>query len=104
MQLENRMIGASGEEGQPPFSRECSENGDCPFQPTRSMTDCSSPSPFTTGGQAVVRRERDVDQRDVTVEYTLAADPTTRLRGGLSVAGGGAALWGWRARGGVGAW
>src|SRR5687767_6186496 len=42
------MIGAVREEGQPPFSRECSENGDCPCQRHRSTTDCSSPSPFTT--------------------------------------------------------
>ena len=49
VQLDDRMIGAVSEEGQPPFSRECAENGDRPFLRNRSMADCSSPSPFTTG-------------------------------------------------------
>ena len=42
---------------------------------------------------AVVSQRRDVDQRDVTIEYTLAPDPATRLRGGLSAGAAGAAIW-----------
>jgi hypothetical protein len=41
----------------------------------------------------VVRQRRDVDQRDVTIEYTLGADAATRVRGGLSAAAGGGAIW-----------
>ena len=42
---------------------------------------------------AIEAQRRDVDQRDVTIEYTLAADRATRLRGGLSVALAGAVIW-----------
>ena len=42
---------------------------------------------------SIVAQRRDVDQRDVTIEYTLAADPATRVRGGLSAAAAGAAIW-----------
>jgi hypothetical protein len=39
---------------------------------------------------AVTAQRRDVDQRDVTVEYTLQADAATRLRAGVAVAAAGA--------------
>ena len=42
---------------------------------------------------AVVSQRRDVDQRDVTIEYTLGPDPETRVRGGLSAGAAGAAIW-----------
>jgi hypothetical protein len=42
---------------------------------------------------AIESQRRDVDQRDVTIEYTLAADLATRVRGGLSVALTGAVIW-----------
>jgi len=42
---------------------------------------------------AVASQRRDVDQRDVTIEYELRADSATRLRGGLAVAFAGALLW-----------
>jgi hypothetical protein len=42
---------------------------------------------------AVVRQRRDVDQRDVTIEYTLAADLATRALGALAAAVAGAAIW-----------
>ena len=41
---------------------------------------------------AVVAQRRDVDQRDVTIEYTLAPDPATRVRGGLSAVAAGAVI------------
>jgi len=41
---------------------------------------------------AVVTQRRDVDQRDVTIEYTLAPDPATRVRGGLSAGAAGAVI------------
>jgi len=50
---------------------------------------------------SIVAQRRDVDQRDVTIEYTLAADRATRVRGGLSAATAGAAIWlmvAWRRR------
>jgi len=34
---------------------------------------------------AVTAQRRDVDQRDLTIDYTLRADAVTRVRGGLSV-------------------
>ena len=42
---------------------------------------------------AIESQRRDVDQRDVTIEYTLAADLATRVRGGLSVALAGGVIW-----------
>ena len=42
---------------------------------------------------AVASQRRDADQRDVTIEYELRADPATRLRGGLAVASAGALIW-----------
>jgi hypothetical protein len=42
---------------------------------------------------AVASQRRDVDQRDVTVEYTLRADAATRIRGGVLVAIAGALIW-----------
>jgi hypothetical protein len=42
---------------------------------------------------AVLSQRRDVDQRDVIIEYTLAADFAARVRGGLSVALAGAGIW-----------
>jgi hypothetical protein len=42
---------------------------------------------------AIASQRRDVDQRDVTIEYTLRADPATRVRGGLSVAIAGTLIW-----------
>jgi hypothetical protein len=38
-------------------------------------------------------QRRDPDQRELTIEYTLRADATTRLRAGLSVALAGALVW-----------
>jgi hypothetical protein len=55
---------------------------------------------------AVVAQRRDVDQRDVTIEYVLQADRATRLRGGLAVAITGGLIWltttWWRRRRGKG--
>ena len=42
---------------------------------------------------AVVSQRRDVDQRDVTIEYTLGPDAATRVRGGLSAGAAGAVIW-----------
>ena len=41
----------------------------------------------------VASQQRDVNQRDVTIEYTLGPDPETRVRGGLSAGAAGAAIW-----------
>jgi hypothetical protein len=38
-------------------------------------------------------QQRDRDQRELTIEYVLRPDRTTRLRGGLWVAAAGALLW-----------
>ena len=42
---------------------------------------------------AVAAQRRDVDQRDVTIEYTLRPDAATRIRGGVLVAVAGAVIW-----------
>ncbi len=42
---------------------------------------------------AVASQRRDVDQRDVTIEYTLRAEAATRVRGGLMVAIAGTLIW-----------
>jgi hypothetical protein len=42
---------------------------------------------------AIVAQRRDPDQRDLMIEYTLEADPATRVRGGLSAGAAGAAIW-----------
>ena len=42
---------------------------------------------------AIESQRWDVDQRDVTIEYTLAADLATRIRDGLSVALAGGVIW-----------
>jgi hypothetical protein len=42
---------------------------------------------------AIAAQRRDPDQRDLTIEYTLGADPATRVRGGLSAGAAGAAIW-----------
>jgi hypothetical protein len=42
---------------------------------------------------AVASQRRDVDQRDVTIEYTLRPDAATRIRGGVLVAIAGALIW-----------
>jgi hypothetical protein len=47
----------------------------------------------TSDRVAVVSQRRDVDQRDVTVEYTLRPDAATRIRGGVLVALAGALIW-----------
>jgi hypothetical protein len=48
----------------------------------------------------VASQRRDVDQRELTVEYTLRDAPATRVRRGLSVAGTAALVWftAWRRR------
>ena len=46
-----------------------------------------------SGRVAVAAQRRDIEQRDVTIEYTLAADSATRIRGGLTAAVAAAILW-----------
>ena len=51
---------------------------------------------------AVTAQRRDTAQRDVTIEYTLQPDSTTRLRGGLALSATAAVIWllmrSWRRR------